>query len=277
MWHRRHVETNSLGYRDAEPRQPKGEGIRRVVVLGDSFTFGSGIDDVRDRFGERLAELLERMRPDGWEVLNAGREDTHTLQHLEALRALLELEPELVVLLYVFNDMDYLAPVTDRRSVMHARGFPGILHPGRILYVNSYAYQALYVRLRTIVLGGAPLAEDPYADDALLAEHLDDLARLVEEARRAGAALRIVPFDNTVSLPERAARYRRFEAAARAAALPVCGIGSAFDDHPLDALVVNRLDAHPNELANRLAVEAAFACLLEAFGSEAPVPREARF
>ena len=37
------VEMNSLGYRNAELEIPKREGLRRIVVLGDSFTWGVGL------------------------------------------------------------------------------------------------------------------------------------------------------------------------------------------------------------------------------------------
>src|SRR5687767_1736172 len=46
---------NSLGLRDPERTVAKPQGVRRIVLLGDSMTWGWGAND-----GERFSDLLER-------------------------------------------------------------------------------------------------------------------------------------------------------------------------------------------------------------------------
>ena len=58
---------NSHGWRDAERSFDKPAGVRRIVVLGDSFTFGVGVDAV-----ERYTDVLEKMAGSNLEVLNLG-------------------------------------------------------------------------------------------------------------------------------------------------------------------------------------------------------------
>src|SRR5687768_17045225 len=62
---------NSLQFRDEEfgPRRP---GVRRVAVLGDSFTEGQGVKEA-DTYPRRLEALLNEADPGGWEVMNWGR------------------------------------------------------------------------------------------------------------------------------------------------------------------------------------------------------------
>jgi hypothetical protein len=48
---------------------------------------------------------------------------------------------------------------------------------------------------------------------------------------------------------------------AKAEDLPICDIADAFAPHSLEELVVNALDAHPNELANQLAARKAIDCV----------------
>jgi len=60
------ASTNSHGWRDVERNYEKSDGTYRVVALGDSFTFGWGVDD-----GNRFTEVMERLSP-GLEVLNMG-------------------------------------------------------------------------------------------------------------------------------------------------------------------------------------------------------------
>ena len=63
------VRTNSLGFKDAEVREIAAEpAIRRVLLIGDSFTEGVGYE-----FGETFAGIVARqLAPRGIEVLNAG-------------------------------------------------------------------------------------------------------------------------------------------------------------------------------------------------------------
>lgn len=58
------ARTNASGWRDEEFELLRRPGVRRLLVLGDSMTFGANVD-----FGQRFTELLE---DDGTEVLNFG-------------------------------------------------------------------------------------------------------------------------------------------------------------------------------------------------------------
>jgi len=72
-----HFRINASGLRmEREVPFEKPPGKRRVLLLGDSFTFGHGVND-RDRFGDKLESLL-----DGVEVVNMGVWGTGTDQQL---------------------------------------------------------------------------------------------------------------------------------------------------------------------------------------------------
>lgn len=68
------VEINSRGFRDRERPREKPAGVRRLVLLGDSFAWGYGLSAA-----ERLSELLEASLP-GTEVINLGLAGTSTDQ-----------------------------------------------------------------------------------------------------------------------------------------------------------------------------------------------------
>jgi lysophospholipase L1-like esterase len=59
-------QTNSFGLRDREYPLEKPAGITRIVVVGDSFAWGFGVNN-----GEIFTDALEEMLPDT-EVLNLG-------------------------------------------------------------------------------------------------------------------------------------------------------------------------------------------------------------
>lgn len=60
LWSQRHARLNSLGYRDVEHPLAPPDGRIRILLVGDSFGHGFGINDVRHRVGERLQEDLNR-------------------------------------------------------------------------------------------------------------------------------------------------------------------------------------------------------------------------
>jgi hypothetical protein len=267
IWNERYVKLNRGGYRDTEHSLRKGSGVRRLAIVGDSYAFGAGIEDPADRFGEQLGAVLADATESQWEVINVSRGDSHTLDHLRFLEEALRFEPELLVLLYVFNDVDYLVSLTPRNVVSEApTNVFARLHPLRVAFQNSYLFQELYVRARLIGfrLGPTPTRSDPYADPGVLGRHLDDLALFVARAERAGTDVVVVPYDIGIAAqPDTSARYSRFLAAGRERQLPFCDLANAFRGRTFAELAVNVLDAHPNALANRLAARAALGCVLE--------------
>ncbi len=255
LWERRYVQLNRLGFRDTDHTLQPPAGTRRLLLIGDSFAYGDGIDRTENRFGEELASDIARATGTAWEVINASHPDQNTLQEIALLRSALVFRPDAVVLLYVFNDIDYLRPVTERSALTEAPGTAlQRLHPA-------------YIRSRLLTRGRQE-ADQAYADSTLVWSHLTDLARFVTAARAAGAVVSIAPFDNTVTGdPSSRRRYETFVRWATAYGLPVWRMDRAFDGVPLSRLTVNRLDHHPNELANRLAERAVLPQALGALGS----------
>jgi len=92
------VSVNSLGLRDRERCYRRGSS-RRILVLGDSFAWGYGVEAE-----ERFSGLIEAERP-VWEVVNAavagyGTDQSFLYLSEEGLR----FEPDVVLLLLTGND-----------------------------------------------------------------------------------------------------------------------------------------------------------------------------
>jgi hypothetical protein len=264
MWDDRHVRWNMAGFRDVDHEIRASPGKKRLLVVGDSYAHGAGVDEMSDRFGERLSLALSSATGAAWEVITAARPDTDTQDHLEFLGYGLRHSPDVVLLLYVFNDIDYITPVT-RRTVLteHPQTTLERLHPLRILMKNSFLAQEFYARWRHLRYAnrGGPAA-DPYGDPAILSAHIADLAAFGTRATSGGARWAIVPFDiSVVASPASAERYRHFVEAATAAGLPVLSLAQAFEGRAFERLAINRLDGHPNSESNRLAAEAVAAQL----------------
>lgn len=97
------VETNERGFRgsDATPEQ-KRPGVTRVVVMGDSVMWGTGVNQDDSVPGV----LEEKLAADGsYEVINAAVIGYSSYQELRFLeKYVLPLEPDVVVVNYCIND-----------------------------------------------------------------------------------------------------------------------------------------------------------------------------
>lgn len=101
-----HVAINSLGLRGPERPYAKPAGVRRVLVLGDSFTEAAQVDEP-DGVVSRLDRGLNARGTERYEVLNGGVGGWGTGQELLYLRDEgYRYEPDLVVvMLYLGNDV----------------------------------------------------------------------------------------------------------------------------------------------------------------------------
>lgn len=95
--------TNSHGQRDAERTLDKPDGVRRILLLGDSVVEGYGL-----RESETISRRLEDLYGDGsTEVLNFGVSAYCTRAEVELLEVKgLRFDPDVVVLVFVENDFD---------------------------------------------------------------------------------------------------------------------------------------------------------------------------
>ena len=263
LWKRKYIKLNSVGFRDAEHElRPVQKDVHRLVVVGDSYAFGWGIRDVSDRFGEQLATKLILRDGEKWESINASRGDTHTLDHIDFLRAILSLQPKIVILLYVFNDIDYLHPVTSRTGQSEAPlSLVERIHPVRILFRNSFLFQEIYVRARLHLYSqmvNSESSHDPYEEIDTMNIHMNDISRFVSMAKQAGATVAVVPFEIGILENEGVRqRYANFVRRCINHDIPVLPItAGVYTGYNFRQLTVNALDRHPNELANRLAAQA---------------------
>ena len=109
--------TNSRGFRGPEVRDPRDGEVLRVLGVGDSFTFGIGVEDDETYLRRLEAELraspvLDDLAVAEIEVVNAGTAGWgtgHALAFLEDRGW--DLEPDLLVLGFFAND-----PLDDRSA-----------------------------------------------------------------------------------------------------------------------------------------------------------------
>jgi hypothetical protein len=99
------VKFNSKGLRDREFEYEKPESIIRILVLGDSFTYGYGVEN-KEAYPKVLERILKQHNKNNIEVLNAGVSGWGTWQEKEFLKTTgIKYEPDIILVGYYLNDV----------------------------------------------------------------------------------------------------------------------------------------------------------------------------
>ena len=142
-----HVEiaTNELGLRE-RPLKPHSTGEKRILVLGDSVAFGWGVR-VEDAFPRQLERTLMRSWSGPVETINSGVPGYNSNQELSFLDMYgARLQPDMVLLVYVDNDIDAIDP-----GRVHMGVLPNPLKDPRGAADYFLSMSRLYFMLRHIL------------------------------------------------------------------------------------------------------------------------------
>lgn len=279
-WFRRHLDAERvppLGNRDTESFVkfvPSGK--ERISFVGDSFTAGHGINNMADRFSDRIRAWLDAKKPGKYVVANLGEPGLETSQ-LEALVHKLLLDGndmKYVVYVFCMNDIEGFPMLVDGKDdwntpVKKALGQIYMDAPGFFLWRDTYLYNWLYYRYLQARNPDSRSYFDALAEcyrttmwDLLSKK----LLALRDRCREKNVELRVAIFP---FLHQLGPDYVLLDAHKKLATfcaenqIRVLDLEPVFREHSGERLTVNAFDAHPNERANAIAAEAMEQKLLE--------------
>lgn len=277
------VRTNELGLR-GPPLRDRGDGHRRILLLGDSFVFGYAVAE-REMIGAFLERELADEAP-GLEVLSAGAPGYGPVHELFLLRSLLgAVAPDVVVLcFYAGNDVvDALRlPLqqTVFRGALVDRGTPaayaGTLGAARFEARQALESTQLFRLLHQWEIRGVrgELLKSFASDDSPLAARAwpiveQCLREMAKACAQAGSSLLVaaLPAQAQVDARDRERTFgdlkltteqllwpqRKLVAFAATAALPCEDLTAAFEARIGATPLYQPLDDHFNAAGNRLA------------------------
>ena len=239
------VKINSDGLRDKEYTVERNEKYR-IAVLGDSLTFGWGVEK-EDTYEHLLEDMLSESRPT--EMINFGHGNYNTQQQLNLFKEKgLKYNPDKVVVFFFIND----AEVTPVRS--------GWLWVSRLRSVTF-----LWSRVRGLLSNQAEgqtfegfysaLYEDDKPGFIALKDAFLELRGITEERGIELQVVMIPELHDLVNYPF-SAEYAKVENFLRENEIPVIDLTRSFAGYE-DAvgLWVALDDAHPNALAHKMIAE----------------------
>lgn len=251
---------NSLGRRGHEFSLAPGENVFRIVMLGDSLTFGQGVPEGSTYSAQVERQLKQRNSPRSIEVINAGASGTNTAWQFNHLQnTCLAYQPDLVTVQFYLNDLE-------RSTRMDADGaIKGDFVDDVLMLPAKRSYALFFLQYRFERLRDY-LATSSKETEPLLRQ-FDDIARDIEDesegwlrfesavedfallSKREGLPTVMILFPH----PGRTYDSMRFihKAVAqrvRAAGLPVIDLIDVFSDLPPDQRTVSSIDHHPSPI-----------------------------
>lgn len=99
------TKKNKYSFRDDEITYPKPKQTFRIMVLGDSFTWGAGLSE-SEMYTNKLDSMLKKHFPDNKiEVLNCALAGSPTIKERDILRHLKDtVQPDLILVGFCSND-----------------------------------------------------------------------------------------------------------------------------------------------------------------------------
>lgn len=240
-WMRRYWQTNSLGYRDREWTTDELAGKTSILVLGDSFAAGWGINDPADRFSDVLGAHLGA----DYAVINAAVFGTGTAEQLDILKTYPLTTPDVVLLQYFLNDIEY----TGLSLGLLPQPQP-IPDWARETYLSNFIYWRLVVGNQSDAAMFNRSWEWSYAaydNVGIWTPHRAEIEALIEYTEQINARLIVVIFPNMLD-PVRSVAYvdrvaQVFEAHGVTDVLKLYDAAAAWSRE--DAIVSAR-DSHPS-------------------------------
>ena len=190
------VSVNSLGFRGSEIAVPKPAGTFRIFAIGESSTFGwKGVRSHEEAWPAVLEAKLRAAHPDRViEVVNAGVPGyTSVEQRINFMLRISHLQPDAILIYHGNNDLTWSWVPDIETNLVYGRG-ESIGPPSRIARLVDHSYVLMELRSRMDLFSRSSQDKHSTADTAAIRVLRDNLAALVDDARRAGARVAIATF-----------------------------------------------------------------------------------
>jgi hypothetical protein len=254
-WYERYWgQTNSLGYRDREWSWDDVAGKHKIMVLGDSFVAGYGIERQEDRMSNQLGRLLG----DDYAVMTVALSGWGTRSEMGA-GANYPIKPDTLILVYYVNDIEELVQELGREEpefdfVKPPAGWHGAL------VENSYLYNFVYWRLYRMRMEVPKYTYwdwvfDLYEDPEAWPMHRGDLLTVAEYAKNQDIQLMVVIIPHLIFTEQSTPIVKQISDVFQAEGVPTLDVTELIQGEPRSAILASRVDPHASELVHRRIAE----------------------
>ncbi len=263
----KNMKFNSLGYRDVEHSMDKADKFR-IIVIGDSYTVGYGINNLEDVYTRVLQKRLnEAYGENKFEIISLAEGGYSTIDEVRILKDIgLNMSPDLIVLGYHANDAEGPGSMIGfEKLFFHHYLIPYEL--GYFLYRHSFAYYFLESRLKNLLRSFELESETYeeyirhlYSDSNPFKEHSKYLREFIKTGKDRGIPVIIINFPVTSDFNNYPFYYvnEHVKSVALLNGADYIDLLPYFAQYGPERLRVSFLDAHMNELGHKITADIIF-------------------
>lgn len=253
------IEVNSDGFRDNEYSVKKDKNTFRILALGDSITFGWGVE-FNHTFSEILEQRLNKIKPlkkyKKYEVINAGIGNYNIAMKLALLKEKgLKYDPDLILLQYYLNDVE-ISEKKSKLNILRYSYFYAFLWDKfqnvKLRLFRGNDYKTYYMRLY----------EDNVIDKEMAKKSLYELIGISKEKKIKILIVIFPEFHNYEDYQFSKATEFVFEIA-NSLDVPVLDLLPYYINYDPESIWVSYEDAHPNILGHKIAAKYIYEKLIE--------------
>ena len=246
-WTKYWKPVNGLGYRDKEIVAKDSSKVK-ILVVGDSFSAGHGLEAVGERFSDQLEEKLGR---DGYVVYNLGVSGADTRDEAKRLRDF-PVKPDIIVLQYFPNDIEKVGrekglTLSGAEPYGDLKGF--MVSLVRRFYLPNFVYWQLpHTGFSTF----EDFVKKAYTDSTILNAHLNDLSQIISYRDSTHATMYAVMVPFLFQLDKSATYTRPVEDYLQSKGVEVLTFTKDIAAVPEKERVVGKNDGHASAEVNRV-------------------------
>lgn len=251
-WHQLYYTPfeNKHEYRDRNYTEEELNQGNAILVVGDSFVAGSGVNKLEDRFSSVLQTRVGNKHM----VVNWGKPGNETPDETKRLQKL-DFKPGIIVLSYFGNDIGKawgqagnVHPVIDPYAGLSEREKWWVIHS----YVINYFY---WLKPRTDLQAMWNFLFQSWKSEVVLEIHKQEMKDLFTVARDKSTKVFLVVFPFLQS-PEHSDYVDWVMAQAKENGVPALDVRTLITDLEVKDRIVNYNDAHPSILVHKRVGEA---------------------
>lgn len=250
-------------------------GYKRVVVIGDSLTYGDGVKSV-EAYPYRLKEKLLNHRYGNYQVLNLGIKGINIDEEFQILTrsnpyfgsSAFSFDPDVIILTFCVNDIEVM-----RKPRPESKILPSGIHD--FFLGNSLFYKFVHIKINQLLSGIGIQQSYPDFLKSIYSSNSEEwmlfnnyLNRFIYDVKRRNIKILLVIFPSMESLddshPYLDLYSKVIDIGIRNDA-EVLNLFPYFKGRDARSLRVSDLNGHPNKEAYEIPAEAIYKTLIEKF------------
>lgn len=257
---------NQLGFRDHPIAVEQLSGKKIVMAVGDSFTAGHGIANIKDRYADVLATKL----PENYRVLNLGRDGVDTSTELYRLFNF-PIKPDILIFQYYGNDIEGVCVAETKKKEEERdkfferyRDYPEIPTWAKGLVKNSYLLNFAYWQtLKKDEVSYFDFITPCFENRETLTKHMMMLQSLVNFSKQHSIPTVVVIFPLMLSIEQSKFYTQPLKDFFTKRGISVVDVGELSKDIPPKKRVIGKLDSHASVLVHQRIAEEINRMLIE--------------